>query len=64
MIALAANVILLSAFARFTSTAATAGATAHDADTCEGGIWARIRMRNVGSEVRRDLGKSTGRYWE
>jgi Spy/CpxP family protein refolding chaperone len=63
MIVIAANFILASAFAKFASTAANDAATAHqqssDADIFEGRLLARIRMRNVRSEVWHGRGGST-----
>jgi hypothetical protein len=67
MIVLAANIVLASAFARFAPTAAADLATAHeqslDADTFEGRVAARIRMRDARSVVSRDIGESVGAYW-
>ena len=67
MIVLAANIIVASAFARFappvTADAATAHEQSSDADTFEGRVVAKIRMRNVRSAVSRDIGESTGAYW-
>jgi hypothetical protein len=67
MIVLAANIIVASAFAKFAPTATTDAVIAHeqssDADTFEGRVVAKIRMRNVRSDVSRDIGESTGAYW-
>ena len=67
MIVLAANIVVASAFARFTPTAAADAATAHeqslDADTFEGRVAAKIEMRNVRSASAHDIGKSAGAYW-
>jgi hypothetical protein len=67
MIVLAANIVVASAFAKFAPTVTTDVATAHeqssDADTFEGRVVAKIRMRNVRSAVSRDIGESTGAYW-
>ena len=67
MIILAANIIVVSASARFAPTAAADIATAHqqssDADTFEGRVVAKIAMRNVRSAAARDIGESTGAYW-
>ena len=66
MIVLAANIVLASAFARFAPTAAADVATAHeqslDADTFEGRVAARIRVRDARSVVSRDIGESVGAY--
>jgi hypothetical protein len=55
MIVIATNFIVASAFAKFASTAAKDVPTAHqqspDADIFEGRVLARIRTRNVRSEV-------------
>jgi hypothetical protein len=68
MIVLAANIIVASAFARFTPNATTDVATSHeqtsDADTFEGRVVAKIGMRNVRGAAARDIGKSAGAYWE
>jgi hypothetical protein len=67
MIVLAANIVVASAFARFAPTAAADVATAHEqasnADTFEGRVVARIRVRNVPSAVSPDLCESAGAYW-
>lgn len=67
MIALAANVIAASAFAKFASIIATGAATAHeqssDVDTFEGRVAARIRIRNRRSEASREVGEFTRAYW-
>jgi hypothetical protein len=66
-IALAANIVVASAFARFVPTATADVATTHeqspDADTFEGRVVAKIGMRKVRSAVSRDIGESTGAYW-
>jgi hypothetical protein len=67
MIVLAANIVVASAFARFAPTAAANIATAHEqssnADTFEGRVVARIRVRDARSAASRDIGKSAGAYW-
>jgi hypothetical protein len=64
MIVLAANIVVASAFARFAPTDfATAREQASDADTFEGRVVARIRVRDARSAVSRDLGESAGAYW-
>jgi hypothetical protein len=67
MIVLAANIIVVSAFAKFAPTAiadvSTAQEQSSDVDTFEGRVVARIRARDVRSAVARDIGESTGAYW-
>ncbi|HEY3795872.1 MAG TPA: hypothetical protein VGM09_28970 [Bradyrhizobium sp.] len=67
MIVLAANIVVASAFARFALAAAANVATAHeqpsDADTFEGRVVARIRVRDARSAVSRDIGESVDAYW-
>ena len=67
-IALAAAVILLSAFAKAAPAAVVDAATVReqswDVDTFEGRVVARIRMRNARSEASRNISKSMVAYWE
>jgi hypothetical protein len=67
MLVLAANIIVASAFARFAPTAAADVATAHeqssDADSFEGRVAARIRVRDARSAVSHDIGEFVGAYW-
>jgi hypothetical protein len=67
MIVLAANIMMASAYAKFAPTVATDVATAHEqssgADTFEGRVVARIRVRDARSAISRDVGESTGAYW-
>jgi len=57
MVVLAANIIVASAFARFTT------AQSSDAETFEGRVVAKIHARDVRSAVARDIRASTGAYW-
>ena len=66
-IVLATNIIVASAFARFTPTAADDAVIAHeqssDIDTFEGRVVARIGVRDLRSAAARDIGESAGAYW-
>jgi hypothetical protein len=67
MIVLAANIIVVSAFAKFAPTATAAVSTVHeqssDVDTFEGRVVARIRARDTRSAAARDISESAGAYW-
>jgi uncharacterized lipoprotein YbaY len=67
LIVLAANIVVASAFARFAPTPTANVATTHerssDADSIEGRVVARIRVRDTRSAVSRDIGESAGAYW-
>jgi hypothetical protein len=67
MIVLTANVIVASAVAKFASPAFTDAATAHEqlsgADTFEGRVLAKSRVRNAPSALSRDLEDPATAYW-
>jgi uncharacterized membrane protein len=67
LIVFAVIVVSAMAFAESPLSAATRAATAYeqssDADNFEGRVVAKIRTRNVYTEVSRDRGEPTGAYW-
>jgi hypothetical protein len=63
MIVLAANIVAASAFARFAPTVAAAHEQSSDADTFEGRVVERIRVRDARSAVSCDISESAGAYW-